>query len=195
MLDLIWLSLCVILAMFLMVLLLIPKNIYLILFEKYKKFAKDHKNVAEVLRFVICGGIATVVDMFVMGVVMYFMQPSIYPTFLNVFINTPTPSTIATVVGTGVGFVVGLLVNYVLSILFVFNEKGTSKSTKGFIIFTVLSVIGLGINLAGMYIGFDLLGWNQWLVKIIVTIIVLIYNYVSKRLLLFRKNPKEVKKD
>lgn len=184
--DIIWLSICVLIATFFIIVLSIPKNTYLALFEKYKAFAGKHKTLSEVIRFIICGGIATVVDMFVMGVVMYCMQPSIYVSFLNAFINSPTPSTLATIVGTGVGFLVGLLVNYVLSILFVFNEKGNSKSTKGFIIFTVLSAIGLGINLVGMYIGFDLLGWNQWLVKVIVTIIVLIYNYISKKLLLFK---------
>lgn len=188
--DLIWLSLCVILAIVLIIALSIPKRAYLILLEKYKQFATKHKTASEIIRFVICGGIATVVDMFVMGVVMYLMQPKIYISFLNVFINTPIPSTLATVIGTGVGFIVGLLVNYILSILFVFNEKGNSKSTKGFLIFTLLSAIGLGINLGGMYIGFDLIGWNQWLVKVIVTIIVLIYNYVSKRLLLFKNNSK-----
>lgn len=191
MLNTIWLVLCSILAIFLMMLLIIPKRIYLVLLSKYKTFAIEHKTFAEIIRFVICGGIATVVDMFVMGVVMYLMQPNIYETFLNVFINTPTPSTAATVIGTGVGFVVGLLVNYIMSILFVFNEKGSSKSTKGFVIFTILSVIGLGINIAGMYIGFDILGWNQWLVKVIVTIIVLVYNYISKRLLLFKNKSKK----
>lgn len=184
--NVIWSVLCVLLAIILMILFLLPKRIYLILLDKYKEFSKQHKTISEIIRFVICGGIATIVDMFTMGVVMYIMQPSIYESFVNVFINTPTPSTMATIIGTGVGFIVGLLANYIMSILFVFNEKGKSKSTKGFIIFTILSAIGLGINLAGMYIGFDLLGWNQWLVKVIVTIIVLIYNYISKRLLLFK---------
>lgn len=185
-LDIIWLTICILIATFFIIFLSIPKKIYLTLFKKYKTFANEHKTASEIIRFIICGGIATVIDMFVMGVVMYLMQPNIYDTFLNVFINTPTPSTLSTVIGTGIGFLSGLVVNYVLSILFVFNEKGKSKSTKGFIIFAILSTIGLGINLAGMYIGFDLLGWDQWLVKVIVTIIVLIYNYISKRLLLFK---------
>ena len=153
---------------------------------------KTHKTVAEILRFLIVGGIATIVDMFTMGVVMYLMERSIYPSFINVFINSPTPSTFATIMGTSVGFVVGLIVNYVLSIFFVFNEKGNSRTVKGFVVFTVLSVIGLIINIIGTYIGFDLLHLNQWLVKIIMIIIVLIYNYVSKRLVLFKKKPETV---
>ncbi len=154
--------------------------------NKIKQFFETHKTFAEIFRFLIVGTIATLVDMFMMGVAMYFIQREIYPSFINVFINTPTPSTFATIMGTAIGFICGLIVNYVLSILFVFNEKGKSKSTQGFIIFTVLSVIGLGLNMLGMYLCFDLMHINQWVSKIIVTIVVLIYNYVSKRLILFK---------
>lgn len=157
--------------------------------NKIKQFFNEHKNLGEIFRFLIVGTIATLVDMFMMGVAMYFIQREIYPTFINTFINTPTPSTFATVMGTAVGFVSGLIVNYVLSIFFVFNEKGSSRSAKGFLIFTILSAIGLGLNMLGMYIGFDLMHINQWVTKIIVTIIVLVYNYVSRRLILFKNKP------
>lgn len=180
-------------AIVLLCALLIPQKYYTRLGNKITEFLNTHKTIAEILRFIIVGGIATIVDMFTMGVVMYFMERSIYPSFINVFINSPTPSTFATIMGTSVGFVVGLIVNYVLSILFVFNEKGNSRTVKGFVVFTVLSVIGLIINIIGTYIGFDLLHLNQWLVKIIMIIIVLIYNYISKRLVLFKKKPETVK--
>lgn len=179
-------------AIVLLCALLIPQKYYTRLGNKITEFLNTHKTIAEILRFIIVGGIATIVDMFTMGVVMYLMERSIYPSFINVFINSPTPSTFATIMGTSVGFVVGLIVNYILSILFVFNEKGNSRTVKGFVVFTVLSVIGLIINIIGTYIGFDLLHLNQWLVKIIMIIIVLIYNYISKRLVLFKKKPETV---
>ncbi len=179
-------------AIVLLCALLIPQKYYTKLGDKITEFLRTHKTVAEILRFIIVGGIATIIDMFTMGVVMYFMEQSIYPSFINVFINSPTPSTFATIMGTSVGFVAGLIVNYVLSIFFVFNEKGNSRTVKGFVVFTVLSVIGLIINIIGTYIGFDLLHLNQWLVKIIMIIIVLIYNYISKRLVLFKKKPETV---
>ncbi len=181
--------LIVALAIALVALMLIPKAWYQKISSKYKEFSLKHKNAAEIIRFIIVGGIATVIDMFTMGVVMYFMQRSIYPSFINVFINTPTPSTFATIMGTSAGFIAGLIVNYVLSIIFVFNEKGNSKTLKGFAIFTALSVIGLLINIVGTYIGFDLLHLNQWLVKVVMVLIVLVYNYISKRLILFKKKP------
>ena len=182
----------VLFAITMLVCLIVPRQKFANLANKTTEFFKTHKNVGEILRFIIVGGIATLIDMFTMGVVMYLMQKSIYTGFLNVFIGAPTPSTLATIVGTSVGFLVGLVVNYILSIAFVFNEKGNSKSAKGFVVFTALSVIGLGINILGTYIGFDLLKLNQWLVKIIMILVVLVYNYISKKLVLFKnKKPKD----
>ncbi len=179
-------ALLIIVIIFALIVFLMPRKVLKSIVEKVKNYFNLHKTFGEILRFLIVGVIATLVDMFVMGVVMYFMEPDIYPSFLNVFVNTPNPSTLATIVGTAVGFAVGVIVNYILSIIFVFNEKGNSKTATGFLTFLVLSVIGLVINMGGMYLGYDVIGWNQWLVKIIMVVLVLIYNYISKRLILFR---------
>lgn len=177
-------------AIVMLLCLLVPREKFTKFGNRVTEYFKTHKNAGEILRFIIVGGIATLVDMFTMGVVMYLMQKSIYSGFLNVFIHPPTPSTLATIIGTTVGFLVGLIVNYILSILFVFNEKGNSKSAKGFMVFTLLSVVGLGINILGTFIGFDLLHLNQWLVKIVMVFVVLVYNYISKKLLLFKNKNK-----
>lgn len=162
---------------------------------KLKAFVEKHHVFCEIVRFLIVGGIATVVDMFVMGLVLYAFDPSLYPKFYNIFYGGGQPSTAATVVGTGCGFIAGLIVNYVLSIFFVFEHKGKSKSAGGFLIFTLLSAVGLGIHLLGMYLGYTVIGINEWIVKIVLTVIVLIYNYVSKRLLLFKKSKTESETD
>lgn len=152
-----------------------------------RNFREAHPAFCEIVRFLIVGGIATVVDMLVMGVVLYAFQPSLYPAFYNVFYGGGEPKTVATVVGTGCGFVAGLLVNYILAVLFVFDHKGKSKSVGGFLLFTLLSAVGLGIHLLGMYLGYTVFGINEWIVKAVLTLVVLVYNYVSKRLLLFKK--------
>lgn len=152
-----------------------------------KKLNEKHPLFMEIVRFLIVGGIATVADMLAMGVVLYLFDASLYPHFYNVWYGGGEPSTLATVVGTGAGFLVGLVINYVCSVLFVFTHKGESKSVYGFALFTVLSAVGLAIHLVGMYVGYDLLGIDEWIVKIVLTIVVMIYNYVSKRLLLFRQ--------
>lgn len=153
------------------------------------KMNQKHKRLFEIIRFVIVGGIATVVDMFTMGVVLYLFNPSLYPHFYNVIYGGGDPSTLATVVGTGVGFLVSLLVNYLLSVFFVYEEKGNSKTAKGVILFTVLSLIGLFINMFGMWLGYDICHINEWIVKIIMTLVVLVYNYVTRKLFIFKKVP------
>ena len=181
-------------AITLVIALSVPRTFFKNIACKINRYLESHKTIAEIIRFLIVGGIATIADMLFMGITMYAMQPEIYSNFINVFINAPSPSTTATIVGTTVGFIVGLLINYVLSILFVFNEKGNSKSTKGFFIFVLLSAIGLFINVIGTYIAYDLLHIHQWIVKIIMIFIVLVYNYISKKLILFKNKP-DSKKD
>lgn len=153
--------------------------------DKLKNFIAAHPTLCEIIRFLIVGGLATLVDMFVMGLVLYAFDPTLYPKFYNVWIGGSDPTTAATVVGTCCGFISGLIINYVLSIIFVFNNKGKSKTVMGFAVFAGLSAIGLAIHTVGMYIGYTLLGINEWIVKIVLTIVVLIYNYISKRLILF----------
>ena len=143
----------------------------------------------EIVRFLIVGGGATVVDFLTMSLVLYLMQPEIYPDFLSIFLGgTAEPTTLATVIGTGAGFLVGLAFNYIFSVLFVYKEKGNSKTVGGFLLFAVLSAGGLAIHLLGMYLGYDLLHINEWIVKIVLTAVVLVYNYLTRKFFIFRKN-------
>ena len=143
---------------------------------------------SEVLRFLITGGLATLIDMLCMGIVLYAFQPENYPHFYQVLIGgTVDPSTLSTVIGTGVGFLMGLIFNYLCSVFFVFREKGDSQSVRGFLRFALLSAGGLAIHLIGMYVGYSLLHINEWIVKIILTLLVLVYNYVTRKLLVFHQ--------
>ena len=156
-----------------------------------KKFIEKHPRLWEIFKFLIVGGGATVVDFFVMSVTLYLFAPHNYNGFLSVFFGSPyTPTTLATVTGTALGFVFGLVFNYIFSLIFVFSGSDTTKakSGTGFIVFTLLSSVGLVIHVLGMYVGFDLLRINEWLVKIILTAIVLVFNYVSRKKILFNKD-------
>lgn len=158
----------------------------------YRNFNEKHKKFCEFARFIITGGIATLIDMFIMGVVLYLFDPSLYPNFFNVWFGGGEPSTIATVVGTGTGFIISLICNYLMSIFFVFNDKGNSRTAKGAVLFFVLSTIGLFLNMGGMWLGYDILHINEWIVKIIMTFVVLIYNFVTRKLFIFKKDKTEL---
>lgn len=158
------------------------------MFDKLRRFINGKTLLGEIVRFLLVGGLATVVDFFMMGVTLYFFAPDKYPSFFNVFYGaTEKPELIAACFGTGIGFIFGLIANYVLSIIFVFNEKGNSRSVKGFLVFAFFSAIGLGIHEVGMYLLNGVLLWNEWLVKILLTFIVLIYNFVTRKLIIFKK--------
>lgn len=153
----------------------------------YKNFNEKHTKFCEFARFVIVGGITTLIDMLVMGVILYLFEPSLYPKFYNVWIGkVGDPKTIAAVIGTGTGFVVSVIFSYLLSIKFVYNDEGNSKTTKGAILFFVLAAGGLFLNMFGMWLGFDVIGINEWIVKIIMTLVVLFYNFATRKILIFK---------
>ncbi|OYO93877.1 sugar translocase, partial [Lachnotalea glycerini] len=49
-------------------------------------------------------------------------------------------------ISSAISFSVSVIVNYILSIKFVFDTKKDTNKIKEFILFVVLSLIGLGIN-------------------------------------------------
>jgi len=154
-----------------------------------KRFIEKHPTLWEIFKFLVVGGGATVVDFVTMSFVIYFFAPENYQNFFQVFFGAEyTPTTIATVTGTTIGFLVGLIFNYIFSLIFVFTASDTSKAKTGggFVVFALLSSVGLLIHIVGMYVGYDLLGINEWIVKIILTLVVLVFNYVSRKYILFR---------
>lgn len=153
-----------------------------------------NKTVIEIIKFGIVGVIATIVDYIVMGGYEYILDPKGFNSFFDIFTRTDIKSS-TVLVGTSLGFLAGLLVNYLCSISFVYNEKGFSKTKRGFIIFTILSVIGLGISNLGMYLLYSKASINQWISRIVMTIIVMCYNYISKRLIIFKKKAGEVSEE
>jgi len=155
------------------------------------KLNNKYPKLMEICRFIIVGGIATVIDFFISGIFWYFTNRSIYPHFYNIFWGaTGEPSTWSTVVGTALGFSISLVFNYILSLLFVFEEKGEGKTVKGATLFVLLSLVGLIIHMVGMYLLYDLAKLNEWGIKIFLTLVVLIFNYLTRKFLIFKNNDK-----
>ncbi len=87
----------------------------------------------------------------------------------------------------GISFTVSVIVNYLLSMRYVFCSKDDLNKVNEFIIFVVLSVIGLGLTELLMWIGVEQFGIFYMASKIVVTGIVMIYNFVTRKLLLEKK--------
>lgn len=85
-----------------------------------------------------------------------------------------------------ISFSVSVTVNYLLSMRFVFESKEAVNRTKELIVFVALSLIGLGINQVLMWLGTDCIGVHYLLTKLVATAIVMVYNFITRKLLLER---------
>lgn len=150
---------------------------------------ENKKDRFEFARFFFVGCLTTLLDMFVMGVILYLFDSSLYPNFYNVwFGQAGEPSTTATVIGTGVGFMLGIIASYLLSIFYVYRDKGNSRTLKGAVLFFALAIGGMALNMAGMWLGYDIIGINEWVTKIVMTLITLFYNYYTRKIFIFKKS-------
>lgn len=83
-----------------------------------------------------------------------------------------------------VSFTVAVVFNYAASMRYVFAHKEGLSRRREFVIFVVLSVIGLVINNVCLWLGVDLLGIDYRVSKIVVTAIVMVWNFVTRKLFL-----------
>ena len=82
---------------------------------------------------------------------------------------------------TTVSFVTSVVINYWLSLKFVFEHREGMSRKREFTIFTILSIIGLGLNDLYMFVGVAFLNIGYQFMKAIATFLVTWYNYFSRR--------------
>ena len=80
-----------------------------------------------------------------------------------------------------ISFTVSVIFNYLASMRYVFTHKEGLSRHREFVIFVVLSVIGLGIHDALMWLGTSLLGISYLITKIGATAVVMVYNFVTRK--------------
>ena len=83
-----------------------------------------------------------------------------------------------------ISFTVSVVFNYLASMSYVFTHKEGMSRRREFVIFVVLSVIGLAINNLCMWAGVELLGIHYLITKIAATAIVMIWNFVTRKIFL-----------
>lgn len=121
--------------------------------------------LAQIAKFGIVGVIATVIDFGVMNLLHYGLHLDI------LFANTA-------------GFVVSLMFNYAASMKFVFEHRDGMSKRREFAIFVTLSVIGLLLN-DGIVLSLNKgIGLEANMAKIAATALVMVYNFVSRKILL-----------
>ena len=90
-------------------------------------------------------------------------------------------------VSSGISFTVSVIVNYILSITFVFQTDKDKNKLKEFVVFVFLSVIGLGINEACMWLAVEAAGIYYMISKIGATAVVMVYNFVTRKIFIEKK--------
>ena len=129
------------------------------------------KLIVQIIKFGIVGVIATVIDFGVLA----FMKEVLD---VNVQLSS------------AVSFSVSVIANYLLSMLFVFKSKQDNK-VKEFIGFVLLSIGGLLLDQLVMWLGTDVFTVYYLAVKVFATVVVAIYNFVTRKIFLEKKPAKE----
>ena len=126
---------------------------------------KKKNLMRQIIRFVFVGGSAFVIDYGVM-------------IFLTELIG------INYLISSGISFAVSVIYNYILSVHWVFDVDQDRSKRAEFIIFIVLSVIGLGINQLVMWIAVDIFKIFYMIAKIVASAIEMVYNFITRKLFL-----------
>lgn len=136
---------------------------------------KNNKLLVQILKFLVVGFSATFVDFFVANIFRFVLNFN---------------ETYAVMIG----FIVALIFNYYLSKVWVFEFDNQKSSKQQFILFVVLSVIGFILNILIFELSVNILIFinNEALKfnisKVVATAIVMVYNFISRKVFLERKN-------
>ena len=147
---------------------------------------KDRKKLmSQIIKFGFVGGTSFIID--------YLITLGVSALCRSAFrMDVAT----AAAVGGLFGFCISLIYNYFMSMKFVFERRDDMDRKKEFMIFTVLSIIGLGLNELILYFGViicdkvvpsivaDHPSLITTLVKMFATGIVMVYNFISRKMTL-----------
>ncbi|MBR5369882.1 MAG: GtrA family protein [Bacilli bacterium] len=125
---------------------------------------KNNKLLIQIFKFIIVGGIATIIDYIIFFILHELLKLGTLPSNI-------------------ISFSISVIYNYIASVKWVFDVKKDDPK-KQFIIFIVLSIIGLLLNTAIVYVTVDIFKWYSMLCKIIATGIVMVFNFITRKLLL-----------
>lgn len=132
---------------------------------KVLHLTKYERILRQMAKFVITGVIATAIDWVIFYVLVYSAQMD--PLVAQIF-----------------SFLVSTLFNYYSNTKWVFNTTKNKTRKRLVTEFFILSAIGLGISEALLALFINLLDMNDMLAKIITTAIVMVFNFVTRKLFL-----------
>lgn len=129
---------------------------------------KKNKLFQQIIKFGFVGGTAFVIDAGILFLLTHFFG-------------------VHYLISGAISFTVSVIYNYILSIKWVFEAKKDVKKSQELIVFIGLSIVGLGINQLMMWILVDIGHIYYMLSKIIATAVVMVYNFITRKMFIERK--------
>lgn len=124
---------------------------------------------SQLIKFGLVGGIAFLIDY---GIMVFLTEVFKIPSLISAAIS----------------FTVSVIFNYIASVKWVFDvDKEKNSKTKELAVFILLSVVGLGINELIMWIMDKEFGIYYMISKIVATIVVMCYNFITRKLFLEKR--------
>lgn len=126
---------------------------------------KDNKLFQQIFKFGIVGGIAFIIDYGIMVISKELLGFSI-------------------LLSAGLGFTISVIFNYIASVKWVFDVNKEKSEKLNFILFVVLSIVGLGLNELILWICIEKFAIYNMIGKVIATGIVMVFNFITRKLFL-----------
>ena len=127
--------------------------------------AKQEKLLIQIFKFGIVGGIAVVID------------------YVSVIVCKEVFH-LNTLLAAAIAFTISIIYNYIASVKWVFDVNKEKDEKTNFIIFIVLSIVGLIITEIIMWFGTDVLKISYLIIKIVATAIVMVFNFITRKMFL-----------
>ena len=125
--------------------------------------------LTQFFRYIIVGGVAFVIDY----VLLFSLTEFLHFHYL---------------ISASISFIAGLVVNYVISTHWIFKNSKLENKYIEFFIYSIIGIIGLLLNNVVLYFLTDQMGLHYMLSKLLTAVIVLIWNFLGRKLILFRSN-------
>lgn len=128
----------------------------------------NQKQFRDLFLYLIVGGLATIVEW-----VAFWVFSS--------------PLHIQYLVATALAFIISTFANWAFGRLLVFKDAGNQSLIKELVSIYLASVVGLLLNLAIMYVLVEFFSIPEMLSKMCATVIVFAYNFLIRKLIIYRK--------
>lgn len=130
--------------------------------------------VGQFLRYFVTGGLAFIVDFGAFALALYYFD-------------------IHYLISNLIGLAAGNVVNYLLTVRWVFSTEKRKMEKHVFlevVVFVLISLFGMGLNELLMYAFVGVLHIQEMVSKVGAAIIVLLYNFLARKSILFKSGSK-----